>query len=255
MKSGKVSGLACAATAIAASWFTAPAFAEVRQFNVPSADAGKSIPEFARQAHIDIIAPGDQLHGVITPPVKGAYDVFVALNLMLKGTDLKVRRLAEGIVTLSRLDVKKTEEREEDMMLKNSVSVLAMLLGTTSLFGVSQVHAQPADAPQGVETVTVTGSRVISDIANSPTPITAVSTEQLLTTTPTNHRGRLEQAADFPEQRVEPQPHQRRQQRRRRLPQPAQFRASSAPWCCWMACAFRPRTRTAASISAPCRRR
>ncbi len=32
----------------------------------------------------------------------------------------------------------------------------------------------------------VTGSRVISDVANSPTPITAVNTDQLLTTTPTN---------------------------------------------------------------------
>ena len=109
---------------------------------------------------------------------------------MLKGTDLKVRRLAEGIVTLSRLDVKKHSEREEDMTPKYSVSVLAMLLGTTTLFGVSQVQAQPvsssaADA-QNVESVVVTGSRVITDIANSPTPITAVSTEQLLTTTPTN---------------------------------------------------------------------
>jgi iron complex outermembrane receptor protein len=175
---------------IAVSCAVTPAFADTRQFDVPSEDAGKSIPEFARQAHIQIIAPGDQLHGVVTPPIKGAYDVFVALDLMLKGTDLKVRRLADGIVTLSPLDVKKHIEREEDMSLKNSVSLLALLLGTTTIFGVSQVQAQPAGngaAPaQSVETVTVTGSRVITDIANSPTPITAVSTEQLLNTTPTN---------------------------------------------------------------------
>jgi outer membrane receptor protein involved in Fe transport len=41
-------------------------------------------------------------------------------------------------------------------------------------------------AGTGVESVTVTGSRVISDAANSPTPLTVVSTEQLQTTTPTN---------------------------------------------------------------------
>jgi outer membrane receptor protein involved in Fe transport len=190
VKSGRRTGVACAAIAIAATCSIISAHAEVRQFNVPSADAGKSIPEFARQAHIEIIAPGDQLHGVITPPIKGAYDVFVALDLMLKGTDLKVRRLAEGIVTLSRLDVKNHAEREEDMSPKYSVSILAMLLGTTSLFGVSQVQAQPASSPavegQNVESVVVTGSRVISDIANSPTPITAVNTDQLLTTTPSN---------------------------------------------------------------------
>ena len=44
-----------------------------------------------------VVTPGDQLHGVINPPVKGTYDVFAALDLMLKGTDLKVRRLAEGL--------------------------------------------------------------------------------------------------------------------------------------------------------------
>ena len=37
-----------------------------------------------------------------------------------------------------------------------------------------------------VENVTVTGSRVISDAANSPTPLTMVSAEQLRATTPTN---------------------------------------------------------------------
>ena len=101
MKSGRAIGSACVAIVIAASYPVASAHAEVRQFNVPSADAGKSIPEFARQAHIEIIAPGDQLHGVITPPVVGAYDVFVALDLMLKGTDLKVRRLAGGALSHS----------------------------------------------------------------------------------------------------------------------------------------------------------
>src|SRR5580698_3415110 len=41
-------------------------------------------------------------------------------------------------------------------------------------------------AAGGVENVVVTGSRVISDAANSPTPLTIVSTADLLATTPTN---------------------------------------------------------------------
>jgi len=68
---------------------------------------------------------------------------------------------------------------------KSTVSVLALL---ASLFSVpvcvQQASAQAAGTPESTESVTVTGSRVISDIANSPTPITAVSTEQLLATTP-----------------------------------------------------------------------
>jgi len=46
----------------------------------------------------------------------------------------------------------------------------------------SAVYAQTAGT--GVETVTVTGSRVISDAANSPTPLTIVSTEDLKATAP-----------------------------------------------------------------------
>jgi outer membrane receptor protein involved in Fe transport len=48
----------------------------------------------------------------------------------------------------------------------------------------SVAYAQ--SAATNVESITVTGSRVISDAANSPTPITIVSTEQLQATTPTN---------------------------------------------------------------------
>jgi outer membrane receptor protein involved in Fe transport len=43
-----------------------------------------------------------------------------------------------------------------------------------------------AQSTGGTESVTVTGSRIISDITLSPTPITAVSADQLQATTPTN---------------------------------------------------------------------
>jgi outer membrane cobalamin receptor len=46
--------------------------------------------------------------------------------------------------------------------------------------------AQSAGASPATESVVVTGSRVISDAANSPTPLTIVSTADLLATTPTD---------------------------------------------------------------------
>jgi outer membrane receptor protein involved in Fe transport len=214
LKSGGKRAGVYAAIAIVAACTSAPAFAQYRQyrqFDVPSGDAGKSIPEFARQAQIQVVAPGDQLHGVITPPIKGPYDVFAALDLMLKGTGLVVSHSADGIVTISLPGQKKNEEREMSPSLKRSTSVLALLLSFlggsaasaqttvvpsdnspgTSGSSASSATAAPVDNASGasegkVETVVVTGSRVISDIANSPTPVTAVSSEQLLTTTPSN---------------------------------------------------------------------
>ena len=74
-------------------------------------------------------------------------------------------------------------------MVFGSRSSRTLALASASIFAISgAAFAQATDtAPaNSAETVVVTGSRVISDVANSPTPVTIVSTQQLLTTTPTN---------------------------------------------------------------------
>jgi outer membrane receptor protein involved in Fe transport len=58
-------------------------------------------------------------------------------------------------------------------------------------------RAQQQAAGTNVEEVTVTGSRVISDITLSPTPLTVVTTEQLQATTPTNIPDALNKLPDF----------------------------------------------------------
>ncbi len=63
---------------------------EVKHFDIPSEEAAKSIPEFARQAGIQITAPVSQLHGVKTPAILGDLDVRSALGRLLSGTGLVV---------------------------------------------------------------------------------------------------------------------------------------------------------------------
>src|SRR3569833_3326892 len=58
------------------------------------------------------------------------------------------------------------------------------LLGAAST--VALVVGASAQEGKDVEQVTVTGSRIKSDITLSPTPITAVSADQLQATTPTD---------------------------------------------------------------------
>ena len=176
--------MACAAAVIAALCCVTSASAQVRQFDVPSEEAGKSIPEFARQAKIQVLAPGDQLHGVITPPIKGAYDVFVALDLMLKGTDLKVSHSAEGIVTISLLETKKREERAE-MSPKNSTSVLGLIFGMLA-GNAANAQTAPADAPQPqnppqnvAEVVTVVGTHIQGAHTTEALPVTVVDQQQI----------------------------------------------------------------------------
>jgi iron complex outermembrane recepter protein len=134
--------------------------AQAEQFNIPSEKASKSIPELARQADVQIIGPGEPLQNVITPEIKGTFDVIAALEMMLQGTDLTVSRSAGGVVTIS--SKKKNCNDEGETMSQKSgtaTSAVALLL---SAFAAPACHAQAAPAPDTgtVETVVVTGTLI-----------------------------------------------------------------------------------------------
>jgi outer membrane receptor protein involved in Fe transport len=61
-----------------------------------------------------------------------------------------------------------------------------LLLSSIALSTIAGSAFAQSAASAGVESVVVTGSRVISDAANSPTPLTIVSTADLLQTSPAN---------------------------------------------------------------------
>jgi outer membrane receptor protein involved in Fe transport len=85
MKQSKTALLACAALCCATA-----AQAQVRSFDVPAEDAVKAIPEFARQAGIQIVAPGDRLKGVRTPAIAGSLELHAALSQLLAGTGIEI---------------------------------------------------------------------------------------------------------------------------------------------------------------------
>ena len=151
--------LACGATFAALP--NVAAAAQPRTINVPSEEAAKSIPDGARQENIQIVAPVGQLHGIKTPAVNGSMEVNVALDNLLVGTGLEVAHNDGATIILRRASLV-----SPSLLMDQSAGVAA------------------SAAP--VESVVVTGSRVISDAANSPTPLTIISTADLLATTPTN---------------------------------------------------------------------
>lgn len=70
---------------------------------------------------------------------------------------------------------------KQPMLASASVAAILLVAGAT----MTPALAQSSDATQ-VEAVTVTGSRIISDIAQSPTPLTLVTADALQATTPTD---------------------------------------------------------------------
>src|SRR5690606_4709826 len=75
--------------------------AQERQFDLPAGSARHSIPEFARQASVQIVAPGDRLADQRTAPLQGTFDTRVALARLLSDTDLRVARDDGRTITLT----------------------------------------------------------------------------------------------------------------------------------------------------------
>ena len=77
------------ASAVAAALaFNFQAMAQQRKFEVPAQPAVTAIPELARQAQVQIIAPAGTLEGINTPAIVGEMDAREALRLLLEGTGL-----------------------------------------------------------------------------------------------------------------------------------------------------------------------
>src|SRR5688500_14509593 len=76
------------------------AIAQTRTFNVPAQPAVTAIPEFGRQAQVQILAPARELEEVRTPAVVGRMDARVALGRLLEGTSLRVATDTGPLITL-----------------------------------------------------------------------------------------------------------------------------------------------------------
>jgi len=133
-------------------------------FNLPQQSLSAALRDYARISGRQIIFTEDLVAGLSSRPLQGQFSAEEALRQLLAGTGLVIEYSSSGAVMIRR------EQRAEAPQPAPGV---------------------PAGSAAGlvggpVETVAVTGSRIIADAANSPTPLTVVSTLQLLETTPTN---------------------------------------------------------------------
>lgn len=70
--------------------FALPTLAQQRTFDIPAMSAASALPEFARQAGVQIVAPGEKLDGIETPAIEGVMDSRAALKILLAPTHLHI---------------------------------------------------------------------------------------------------------------------------------------------------------------------
>ena len=89
--------LAAVGTVLAQSAFAdAAAFA----FDIPREDLAQAVNQIAQQSHIEIAYSAELTRGKTSPALKGSYTPGQALDLLLKGSGLHVRRIAGGALVI-----------------------------------------------------------------------------------------------------------------------------------------------------------
>ena len=93
-------------TAFVVTGVSLPALAQTASFDLPAQPAVNSIPMFAKQAGIQIVAPADKLAGINTHAIHGQLDRHQALAKLLEGTPLVVSS-DDGTVVILQVAEKK----------------------------------------------------------------------------------------------------------------------------------------------------
>lgn len=76
------------------------AYAQARRFDIPAQSASSSLPQFARQAGLQILAPAPLTQSVQTRAVSGAMEPREALEQLLAGTGLRIASQDGAVFTL-----------------------------------------------------------------------------------------------------------------------------------------------------------
>jgi outer membrane receptor protein involved in Fe transport len=151
--------LLASGAAVAVLAFATGTFAQQRAFDIPAEEATKAVPEFARQAGIQVIAPGEQLSGVQTHAVKGQQDARAALAAMLTGTGLEIVSDDGATIVLRRARVSETPSD-----------------------GAQNDPAKAWKQGQSVAEVVVTAEKRSARVMDVPAPVTVVETATLAET-------------------------------------------------------------------------
>lgn len=181
----------CSATALAFALLATPGVAaeKAREFNIAPGELGVALSTFARQANQEMMVPSTLVAGRRTAGVQGRLEPRAALLTLLKGTGLRPGSDRGSVLTLGRLQETSTDGPPPVSTGRANTSLLEKISYGQSAPTTQSSTEAPIDenlAPQVVEEVMVTGSRIVRDGYQAPTPTTVLGQEALDRRAPTN---------------------------------------------------------------------
>jgi outer membrane receptor protein involved in Fe transport len=154
----------------------APVQAQQRVFDLPEGKVTKTLPIFAMQSGLQIIAPSEKLGNMRTPRLVGEHDARAALNRMIHGTGLAIVSDRNDVIILRDIDRKPAIAARP--AFRPVVLAQANIPGTVSD---SPTSALPAEdqAPDPVSEIVVIGSQIKGARVTGALPVNVVGTEQI----------------------------------------------------------------------------
>lgn len=128
-----------ASVAVCAVALASPAWAQTRSFDVPAQAAATGIPEFARQADIQILVSEGATRGRTTRQVRGRMPVDRALQRLIQGTGLSVASSDGRTYTLSAASPAPGEGQAVGAAAENEGANQEIVVTGTNIRGVEPV--------------------------------------------------------------------------------------------------------------------
>jgi iron complex outermembrane receptor protein len=165
--------------------FSGAALAHDHDFDIPAENAALSIPQFARQAGVQIVSPGGLSH-TTTAAVQGYLETRKALERLLSSTDLYVAADDGAVIALRRAAAPPLGAGKDDIVKDTDDCTAPMRAAAASLAlacGISsQALAQtPTPPPEDIlQEVVVTAEKRSEDVSKVPIAITVFSGDRLV---------------------------------------------------------------------------
>lgn len=157
--------------------WTAPAVAQERSYNLPAGELRLTLPEFARQSGVQIVAPADQVMGLRTPELKGRLDRRVALRRLLANVNLDIVSDNGSVVMLR---MRKPVPEQSSFRTRNTFLASAALSALVAAPAAAQDTSGASEAVAPASDLIVTGTRQVGRTAlESTAPIDSIGAQQI----------------------------------------------------------------------------
>lgn len=158
-----------------------PAWAQSVKFDVPEGELRTSLPEFARQAGLQIIVPGEGTERLHTPKIKGEMDARRALAVFLQGTGIRIASDDGHTISLAAPSVKPAGRGPVNRGSRQEAAEDVREAAPVPRANVSVPTPAAADGKNAttLDGLVVTGSRLNHAVFESPVPMMVMTGQEM----------------------------------------------------------------------------